>query len=111
MNTSKEMKASRALLGWEQKDLAEASGLSLSTVERMERLGPGRWPPSTAAKVRHALQNGGVIFINSGLEGARIRLPRIIEFLEDWAEIESSIVSDVDQKSAAKARFENFTAE
>lgn len=111
MNTSKEMKASRALLGWEQKDLAEASGLSLSTVERMERLGPGHWSPSTAAKVRHALENGGIIFIKSGLEGAGIRLTRSREFLEDLAEIESSIASDVDQKSAAKARFENFTAE
>ncbi|MFQ5764104.1 MAG: helix-turn-helix domain-containing protein, partial [Rhodospirillales bacterium] len=36
MITSTQMRAARALLGWDQKDLAQASGLSLPTIQRME---------------------------------------------------------------------------
>jgi transcriptional regulator with XRE-family HTH domain len=111
MNTSNQMRACRALLGWEQKELAAASGLNRSTIQRMERLGPAHWSAINAAKVRHALENGGIIFIKSGLEGAGIRLTRSREFLEGLAEIGSSSSSDVHQKSAAAARFENFRAE
>jgi transcriptional regulator with XRE-family HTH domain len=111
MNSSKEMRACRVLLGWRQEELAEASGVHLSTIERMERLGPEHWSATSAAKVRHALENGGIIFVKSGLQGAGIRLTRSREFLEELAEIVSSIASDAHQKSAAKARFENFAAE
>src|ERR1700731_2993395 len=65
MNTSKEMRACRALLGWEQKDLAEASGVHRSTIQRMERFGRPHWSATNAAKVRQALENGGIIFIKS----------------------------------------------
>jgi transcriptional regulator with XRE-family HTH domain len=111
MNSSKEMRACRVLLGWRQEELAEASGVHLSTIERMERLGPEHWSATSAVKVRHALENGGIIFVKSGLEGAGIRLTRSREFLDDLAEIGSTIPADVDRKAAAKARFENFTAE
>jgi DNA-binding XRE family transcriptional regulator len=111
MNTSKQMKACRALLGWEQNDLAEVSGVNRSTIQRMERLGREHWSASNAAKVRQAFENGGIIFIKSGLEGAGIQLTKGRELLEDLAEIGSNILSDVDQKSAAKARFETFKAE
>lgn len=37
MITSAQMRAARALLGWDQKQLAEQSGLSLPTIQRMER--------------------------------------------------------------------------
>src|SRR5260370_22000962 len=111
MNSSKEMRACRVLLGWRQEELAEASCVHLSTIERMERLGQRHWSATSAAKVRQALENGGIILIKSGLEGDGIRLARSRIFLEELAEIVSSIASDVRQKSAAKARFENFTAE
>ena len=111
MNTSGQMKASRALLGWEQNDLARASGVSRSTIQHMERLGRGHWSAANAAKVRQALEKGGIIFIKSGLEGAGIQLTKSREFVEDLAEIGSNIPSDVRQKSAARARFEIFKAE
>jgi transcriptional regulator with XRE-family HTH domain len=111
MNTSKQIKACRVLLAWAQTDLAEASGVDRSTIQRMERLGPGHWSATNAAKVRQALENGGIIFIKSGLEGAGIRLTKSRELLEDLAEIVSNIPSDVHQKSAATARFEIFKAE
>jgi transcriptional regulator with XRE-family HTH domain len=37
MITSAQMRAARALLGWDQKQLAGQSGLSLPTIQRMER--------------------------------------------------------------------------
>ena len=36
MITSAQLRAARALLGWDQKQLAELSGLSLPTIQRME---------------------------------------------------------------------------
>lgn len=36
MITSSQLRAARALLGWDQKQLAEFSGLSLPTIQRME---------------------------------------------------------------------------
>lgn len=36
MITSLQLRAARALLGWDQKQLAEVSGLSLPTIQRME---------------------------------------------------------------------------
>lgn len=36
MITAPQMRAARALLGWDQKRLAESSGLSLPTIQRME---------------------------------------------------------------------------
>jgi transcriptional regulator with XRE-family HTH domain len=110
MNTSNQMKACRALLRWEQKELAKASGVNRSTIQRMERLGPEHWSPANTAKVREALKKGGIIFIKSGLEGAGIRLTRSREFLDELAKIKSHS-SDVQQKSAAKAQFEHFKAE
>jgi hypothetical protein len=77
----------------------------------MERLGRRHWSATNAAKVRQALESAGIIFIKSGLEGAGIRLTISREFLEDLAGIGSSTASDAHKKSAAKVRFENFTAE
>lgn len=37
MITSSQLRAARALLGWDQKQLAEFSGLSLPTIQRMEK--------------------------------------------------------------------------
>ena len=36
MFTSRQMKAARALLSWNQGDLADASGVSLPTIKRLE---------------------------------------------------------------------------
>jgi transcriptional regulator with XRE-family HTH domain len=36
MLTSEQVRAARALIRWEQKDLAEASGVSLASIRRLE---------------------------------------------------------------------------
>lgn len=65
------MKAARALLGWDQRQLAEASGVSLPTVQRMETSnGNVRGNVDTLVKVVDALQRAGVELINEGAASA-----------------------------------------
>ncbi len=74
--TIPQLKAARALLGWSQSDLAERSGVSEPTIARLEsfdgHLG-GR--AETGAKIRSALEKGGIEFIdeNGGGPGVRLR--------------------------------------
>jgi len=74
--TIKQVKAARALLGWAQADLARRSGISEPTIARLEssqgELG-GR--ENTAARIRKALEVGGIDFIdeNGGGPGVRLR--------------------------------------
>ena len=57
--------------------MAEASGLALSTIKRMEGdRGPLRSSAENVLKVQQALENVGVAFINEGNElgpGVRLR--------------------------------------
>jgi transcriptional regulator with XRE-family HTH domain len=75
------MKAARALVGMEQKTLAELSGVSLPTIQRMEASnGVVRGVIETLMKVMGALEAAGVEFINEGAtsgDGGRgVRLRR-----------------------------------
>jgi transcriptional regulator with XRE-family HTH domain len=68
-----QFRAARGLLGWSQTKLAEMAGLSLPTVKRVESgLGP---PVSDQAreKLRRALQEAGVEFIDENGGGAGVR--------------------------------------
>jgi transcriptional regulator with XRE-family HTH domain len=71
----RQVKAARELIGWKQTDLAEASGLSIVTVRRVEsqdgELG-GR--ADTGAKIVAALESAGVIFVDENGEGPGVRL-------------------------------------
>lgn len=66
MITQSQIKAARLFLGWEQKDLAEASGLSLPTIQRMEKLGIERSSVANAERLRTALESAGIEFIPAG---------------------------------------------
>jgi transcriptional regulator with XRE-family HTH domain len=111
MNTPAQIRASRALLGWDQLDLANAAGVDHSTIQRMERLGPEHCASATIVKVREALERAGILFLKSGLEGAGIQLTRSREFLDKLERIPSQFSEDFDQKSAANAQLENFIEE
>ena len=81
MLTAAQMKAARALVGMEQKALAELSGVSLPTIQRMEASnGVVRGVIETLMKVMGALEAAGVEFINEGAissDGGRgVRLKR-----------------------------------
>jgi transcriptional regulator with XRE-family HTH domain len=70
-----QLRAARGLLGWNQTRLAEASGLALSTIKRMEgRSDPLKSSAENVWKVQCALENAGVIFIDENDEGPGVRL-------------------------------------
>lgn len=62
-----QIKAARALLGWTAADLAERSGISYPTVQRLDAtkgLVGGRH--ETVEAIRKALEAGGVQFLEAG---------------------------------------------
>ena len=80
MMTSGQLRASRALLGIDQKGLAELSGVSLPTIQRMEASdGVVRGTVETLTKVIEALNRAGVELIGdearseAGGRGVRLR--------------------------------------
>ncbi len=69
MISSAQMRAARALLGWDQRQLAEAARLSLPTIQRMEASdGLVRGNVDSLMKVVEALEQAGVILIAEGAE-------------------------------------------
>jgi predicted transcriptional regulator len=67
MITAAQMKAARALLGIDQKELARMSGVSLPTIQRMETSeGSVRAIVDSLEKVINALNQAGVELIASG---------------------------------------------
>ena len=67
MITAKQMKAARALIGWDQKQLAEVAGISLPTVQRMESSEDTvRANVDSLIKVVEAINKGGVDLIAEG---------------------------------------------
>lgn len=74
--TSELIRAARALLRWDQRQLAEASSISLPTVKRLEaKPGPLLAHASTEVALMRALELAGVEFIaeNGGGPGVRLR--------------------------------------
>ncbi len=65
--TSEQLRAARALLRWEQKDLAEASGVSLPSIKRIEtQPGPLNAHNRTVEALIKAVEDAGVLFISEG---------------------------------------------
>lgn len=62
------MRAARALAGWEQSDLAKASGISISTVRKIEQGAIGTLP-RTEARIIAAFERAGLQLIPEGPDG------------------------------------------
>jgi predicted transcriptional regulator len=82
MITAAQIRAARALLGMDQRRLAEAAGLSLPTIQRMEgSAGQVRGNVESLVKVVEALERAGIELIGegasskSGGRGVRLRTP------------------------------------
>ena len=82
MITSFQMRAARALLGIDQKTLAELAGVSLPTIQRMEAsTGTVRGVVESLIKVVDALNRAGVELIgeharsDNGGRGVRLKQP------------------------------------
>lgn len=76
---ARQIRAARALLNWPQGKLVEVTGLSLTTIRRMEddSIGPLRSSAGNVEVVRSALEQAGVIFQDEGetsTGGAGVRL-------------------------------------
>ena len=82
MITASQLRAARALLGIDQRTLAEMAGVSLPTIQRMEASdGTVRGIVETLTKVIEALNEAGVELIGenarseTGGRGVRLRRP------------------------------------
>ena len=72
MITAPQLRAARALLGLDQRELAERSGLSLPTIQRMEASdGTVRGTVDSLVKLIDALERAGVILLGEGQSSAR----------------------------------------
>ena len=79
MTTSDQIRAARALLRWSAKTLAQKSGVSAPTIQRMEAA--EGVPPSNSRNldaVQKTLEREGIIFIdgNGGVPGVRLKDPQ-----------------------------------
>jgi len=73
--SSEQIRAARALLRWEQKDLAAASKVSLPSIKRLEsQPGPLAAQPRTVDALVTALEAGGIVFVAENGEGPGVRL-------------------------------------
>ncbi len=84
MLTGAQLRAARALLGIDQKTLADQAGVSLPTVQRMES-SPGtvRGVIDTLTKIVEALDRAGIELIGDGVQspggGRGVRLKKPLE--------------------------------
>ncbi|MCC5960697.1 MAG: helix-turn-helix domain-containing protein [Rhodobacteraceae bacterium] len=84
MITGPQMRAARALLGIDQKTLAELAGLSVPTIQRMEASGGNvRGVVESLTKVIAALERAGIELIGenavstTGGRGVRLKGPSV----------------------------------
>src|SRR5262245_53118915 len=71
----RQVKAARELLAWSQDQLAQKAGVSVPTIKRLEASdGPLGGRADTVNKIRTALENGGVVFIDENGGGPGVRL-------------------------------------
>ena len=78
MITVAQLRAARGLVKWSQDRLADASGVAISTIRRMEaNEGLLRGNAENVWKIQRALEDAGVVFIdeNGGGPGVRLRNP------------------------------------
>lgn len=69
-----QIRAARGLLGWSRDRLAEASGVSLRALVKLEAGEVSRPRPSTIQAVEAALSKAGVEFLDQGANGPGVRL-------------------------------------
>jgi predicted transcriptional regulator len=74
--TGRQLRAARALIGWEQIELAKRSQVAVGTIRRMESFaGEIGSRTSTLSQVLQALERAGVQFLNDGAPGVRLGAP------------------------------------
>jgi transcriptional regulator with XRE-family HTH domain len=70
----RQIKAARMLLDWSQDRLAEAAGIGIATIKRLEAQDKGLGGrDDTVSKIVGAFEAAGVEFTNGGQPGVRLR--------------------------------------
>ncbi len=79
MITAEQMRAARALLKWSAQNLADHSGVTWRTIQRLEsEVGIPASRTKNLIKIRQVLEDAGVIFIDQNEEsgpGVRLKNP------------------------------------
>jgi predicted transcriptional regulator len=71
---TRQIKAARSLIGWEQHRLAVQAGVAISTIRRLEGLnGPIGAHFETVEKIRTAFERAGIEFVGNPYPGVRLR--------------------------------------
>jgi ribosome-binding protein aMBF1 (putative translation factor) len=65
MNTARQSRAARALLGWNQETLADKARVSLTALRRLESESGLRVYESTRDQVRRALEANGIVLLTT----------------------------------------------
>lgn len=70
-----QVRAARGLIGWNQRTLADAADVGISTVADFES-GKRQPMPTSLNAIRRALEGAGVMFLARGREGEGVRMRR-----------------------------------
>ncbi len=92
MIEASQVRAARALIDWSQTKLADAAGVPVSLVERLETEAAGHLADEAIDKLRAALEAAGVVFIpkdGGGGIGVRLREPLEGEYI-GWDDLNAS---------------------
>ena len=92
MAEAAQVRAARALIGWSQAKLADAAGVPVSLVERLETEADDPVADEAIDKLRAALEAAGVVFIpknGGGGIGVRLREPLEGEYIS-WDNLNAS---------------------
>ena len=87
-----QVRAARALIDWSPTKLADAAGVPVSIVERLETEAADHVADETIGKLRAALEAAGVAFIpknGAGGIGVRLREPHEAEYI-GWDDLNAS---------------------
>lgn len=77
--TSDQIRAARALLRWNSQNLADASGIGVATIKRIEVMdGVPSGNIRTLAAIQSALESAGIEFVGSPDDAPGVRLHRVI---------------------------------
>jgi transcriptional regulator with XRE-family HTH domain len=77
MITAEQIRGARAMLRWSARKLAEMSGVSVPTIQRMESaVGVPKSISTNLDSIRRTLEDAGITFIDDD-EGPGVRLRRI----------------------------------
>jgi transcriptional regulator with XRE-family HTH domain len=73
-----QIRAARALLGWRQEDLSNASGVGTATIQRIEKTDSQiSGYVSTLLRIQAAFENAGVLFVDDDdTAGIGVRLAK-----------------------------------